>query len=71
MDEVYNCFPAKILGNDGNWCVVLEAPNDRDDFVVLHRAIRIEDCHVVASAVNNILQEHIKHFVENKLYETR
>lgn len=66
-DKSYENYFPFVLHHDSvtnRWCVVLTSPDDPDDFVVPYDNEKFENCVPVCDALNNIIQKHIRHFVE-------
>lgn len=65
-DIYYNA--AHLTGNDDiGWTVLLQAPDDQDDFLVIYQSKKLEDCKTVLDALNNLIQSHIKHYINLEL----
>lgn len=43
-----------------NWCVILEHPNDKDNFIISFKG-EYNDCYIVQSSLNNLIKEHWNH----------
>jgi hypothetical protein len=52
--------PFKLAQDDliDEWCVYLEHPVNKDDFVVAYRAKEQADCEPVRFALNTLIQAH-------------
>jgi hypothetical protein len=62
MHEPRIMYTCSLLSHDGKlideWCVYLEHPVNKDDFVVAYRAKEQADCEPVRFALNTLIQAH-------------
>lgn len=51
------------------WSVVLEDPDNKDNFVVAYRSESFEDCCAINDSLNNLIQKHFDKVIENNVAE--
>ena len=71
MSIASNYFPF-FIDNDAvteEWSVVLEDPDNKDNFVVAYRSKSFEDCCAINDSLNNLIQKHFNKVIEKNFSE--
>lgn len=51
---------------NGKWVCITSAPDDDEDFVVPYETDSESDAWTVCDALNNVMQKHLRDFVEKR-----
>ena len=60
MTEPFKPFRVIREHSTGMWCVLLEAPDDPDNFVVVHRSAAPRDCDALNDSLNDLVEKHVE-----------
>ena len=62
-------FPFQLIHDiiDDEWCIFLEDPENKDNFVVVFRDKIFKNCEPVCEALNNIFQKHAQIFANDSI----